>query len=114
MFLVENEILSYMLADRLFISDILMTNLIWKFLIKSLGMMCTKNKQTKKTTHCVCLCVQNRGAHFLVKDKAGYLSSADHSHIPTRVYYLDGLDYKCRTSNEEFHKSSNEWYPSKD
>ena len=66
MFLVENEILSYMLADRLFISDILMTNLIWKFLIKSLGMMCTKNKnkkQTNKKNHslCVPLCAELQG-----------------------------------------------------
>lgn len=92
MFLVANKILSHILADRYFICDSLMTNLIWKSLIKSLGM------NVHKTKYCyVLLYVYNYCTYFLVvkensplekKDTSPLLKTHTHTYLMSIIWMV--------------------------
>lgn len=114
MFFVRNEILSHILADSSLVI-FLMTKLIWKLLVKSLRMTCTK--QHFSVSLCLSLCVI--AIHMFPGEESAFRTpllywkharTCAHTHTLTHTLplLLVGLDYECWTSNEEFHESSNE------
>ena len=82
-----------------------MTNLIWKRLVKRLGMMV--RKQNPSLSLCVCRIAEHTSWRRITQDTSPLLNTPI---CARHVCHLDGLDYECRRCDGEFPESMNEWH----